>query len=217
MLYLLSVRIAGLRTCFQLHFHGCGATQTDAPHTVCLRGQHGNAKPTIRPVRHSTHHHQFNELQNKAHSQFITRFRQFAISYQDYPNPHVQENFAQTPPKSQDIPEGEPYSLLFFQRQISLHCFPAAKAILPGPRAARANAGFFFFFSGQTRVKLPQRQLQKSVNYTVFQCHTKTPFFLYKRGNVLKEENNSLLLLKKICRLQLLTCIFLEVVLTTAG
>lgn len=75
MLYFLSVRIAGLWSGFQLHFHGCGATQIDVPHTVCLRGQRGNAKPTIRPVRHSTHHHQFNELQNKAHSHFITRFR----------------------------------------------------------------------------------------------------------------------------------------------
>lgn len=56
---------------FPTDFHRCGATQIDVSHTVCLRGQCGKAKP-MRPIRHSSHHHQFNELQNKAHSQFIT-------------------------------------------------------------------------------------------------------------------------------------------------
>lgn len=55
-------------TCFQLHFQRCGAIQTDVSHTFCLRGQCGSAKPMIRPVKCSTCRHQFNELQNKAHS-----------------------------------------------------------------------------------------------------------------------------------------------------
>lgn len=36
--------------------------------------------------------------------------QQFAVSYQDYPNPDVPETFAQAPPKAQNI-LGEPYFL----------------------------------------------------------------------------------------------------------
>lgn len=148
MLYLPSVSIASLWTCFQLHFHRCGATRIDFSHTICLRGQHGNTKPVIRPVRYSSHCHQFNELQNKAHSQLVhndsyslpslTRATQIQMLRKILPRLHQ---------SSRTFLKESHISYYFSRDRFSLHCFPVAKAIIPGPRATRANGGCFFFWA----------------------------------------------------------------------
>lgn len=53
----------------------------------------------------------------------------------------------------------------------ALQCFPAARAILPGPRTAKASTSWFFL-PGQTRVILPQRQQQKLMYHTPFSSVT---------------------------------------------
>lgn len=67
------------------------------------------------------------------------------------------------------------------------------------------------FFPGQIRVKLPQRQQEKLVYHKLFTSVTPELFLLYKRGHMLKEQDISLLLKTKICKLQVIIYIFLEV------
>lgn len=65
----------------------------------------------------------------------------------------------------------------------ALQCLPAAKAILLGPRTAKASAQCFFFFSWTDQGKItPKTTTKISISHTVFQCHPQT--FFYIKGGI---------------------------------
>lgn len=106
---LVSMSTVRLTTRFQTHLHWRRATQTDLLH-FCPGGQCSAAELGAGgPAGRWTRPRLFNEFQIRARSQLIMWPCSSAIPHQDYPNPDVQDRFAQTPPKPQDIPEGKPF------------------------------------------------------------------------------------------------------------